>query len=308
MHHRIPLPRRLGPVFHVSEAAAASVGRGRSNAADLHRPFLGVRAVEAPATFLATAECYKHRLRDGHRFCGTTAARIWGLPVPWFWTAEEPIYVAVPTDASPPRGRGVRGRRVDTQRGSTFTVGGLETMDPISTVFLLAPRLDVTALAVLLDALVTPSHRYPGLRMPTPFTSIDGIHEHIDSFGPFPGVHKVRRALQLARPGVDSPRESRTRLLIVAAGLPEPVVQHQVHDASGVVATVDLAYPDLKIAIEYEGDGHRTDRDQWRTDIRRQRRLEELGWIVIRVTELDLSSGRDDFLGLLRRTVTARRR
>jgi len=308
MRHRVSLPHHLGPVFHIAEAEAAGVGRGRANARDLHRPFRGVRAVDAPSTFLATARCYTSRMRDGHRFCEMTAARIWGLPLPWFWTPDEPLCVAVPTDASPPRGRGIRGRRATTDRGETLIVGGLSTMDPVSTVFLLAARLDVPTLVVLLDALVTPSRRYPGLRLPTPFISVSGIQERLDAFGSFRGVQKIRRALELTRPGVDSPKESLTRVVILSAGMPEPEIQYAITEAHGTVATVDLAYPELRIAIEYEGDGHRTDREQWRTDIQRQRRLEELGWIIIRVTELDLGAGRAEFLALLARTMRARHR
>ncbi|WP_426184046.1 hypothetical protein [Microbacterium sp. TWP3-1-2b2] len=307
MRHRTPLPRRLGGVFHVSDAAAAGVGRGRANAADLHRPFLGIRAVEIPATFLQSAESFAPRMRETHRYCAVSAARVWGLPLPWHWTASELLQVAVPTDASPPRVRGVSGRRVAADRGYTYSVGGLKTMDPVSTVALLAPRLNVEQIIVMLDAIITPSQRYPGLRMVRPFCSVDSIRSQIEALGAFRGVRKMRDALELARAGVDSPKETQTRLAIIGAGLPEPVVQHAVDDAGGLVATVDLAYPELKIAMEYEGDGHRTDRDQWRIDIQRQRRLEELGWVVIRLTELDLTTGRSAFLGLLTRTVHARR-
>ena len=76
----------------------------------------------------------------------------------------------------------------------------------------------------------------------------------------------------------------RSRLMIVAAGIPEPVVQWEIRSDGRFIARVDLAYPELKIAIEYEGDGHRTERAQWRIDIRRQRDLEDEGWIVIRLT------------------------
>ncbi|MDP3950448.1 hypothetical protein [Microbacterium sp.] len=306
MRHRTPLPRRLGGVFHVSDAATAGVGRGRANAGDLHRPFPGIRAVETPTTFLQRAECFAPRMRDGHRYCGVTAARVWGLPLPWHWTPSESLQVAVPADASPPRVSGVHGQRVAADRGQTYAVGGLNTMDPVSTIALLSPRLDVEQLVVMLDAIVTPSQRYPGLRMVRPFCSIGSIRSQLDALGAFPGARKMREALELVRAGVDSPKETQARIAIIDAGLPEPVVQHAVHDAGLLVATVDLAYPKLKIAIEYEGDGHRTDRDQWRIDIQRQRRLEELGWIVIRLTELDLTSGRSAFQSLLSRAFHAR--
>lgn len=72
-------------------------------------------------------------------------------------------------------------------------------------------------------------------------------------------------------------------------GLPEPVVQHEVYDGHRLVARVDLGYPESKVAIEYEGDEHHTDKKQWRRDIQRQRELEARGWIVIRLTQEDLN-------------------
>lgn len=306
MRRRSPLPRTLGSVFLLSEAAAAGVGRGRANAPDLHRPFIGVRTTEVPQTFLATARGYQQRMKPGHRFCGITAARIWGLPLPTVWKFGEDLHVAVPRDAAPPRVAGVKGRRLDADRGLTVTFNDLRAVDPITTVLLLAPDHQIGAVVAMLDALVTPSRHYPDLHLVTPYTSIDGIHAHLDAFGPFRGIDKVRRALELTRPGADSPKETETRLAILAAGLPEPVLQFAVRDGSEFVATVDLAYPDLKIAIEYEGDGHRTDKDQWRTDIQRKRRLEALGWIVIRVTQLDLAAGRAEFIALLSQALRSR--
>lgn len=57
-----------------------------------------------------------------------------------------------------------------------------------------------------------------------------------------------------------------------------------------MLGRVDLAYPELRIAIEYEGDGHRTDQEQWRRDIQRQQYLEGEGWMVIRLTQSDLDA------------------
>jgi len=70
----------------------------------------------------------------------------------------------------------------------------------------------------------------------------------------------------------------------VHAGLPEPVVAHPVRVAGGLMLHPDLAYPEQRIAIEYEGDGHRTDASQWRRDVERVELLWAAGWRVIRVT------------------------
>lgn len=50
----------------------------------------------------------------------------------------------------------------------------------------------------------------------------------------------------------------------------------------------DMTYPEARIAIEYDGDVHRTDPRTWRRDIARKQRLEELGWRVIVVTADDV--------------------
>src|SRR5690606_35797956 len=93
---------------------------------------------------------------------------------------------------------------------------------------------------------------------------------------------QVREQISRMRPGTDSSPETVTRLGLVADGLPCPRVNEVVTDPEGrYVKRVDLVYPAERIAIEYDGDQHRTDRAQWREDVRARRRLEELGWIVI---------------------------
>ena len=97
-------------------------------------------------------------------------------------------------------------------------------------------------------------------------------------------VTKLREALTLIRPLTGSPKETELRLLILAAGLPEPIVGYEVHHDGYWVGTPDLAYPNERVAIEYEGDVHRLDLDTFRDDIDRRERFEDAGWRVIRVT------------------------
>jgi hypothetical protein len=102
------------------------------------------------------------------------------------------------------------------------------------------------------------------------------------------GIAAARATLQLVDSGAESPRETWLRLLLIRNGFPPPTTQFIVRDEYGqAIARLDMAWPDLKIAIEYEGDHHRTDRRQFNRDIRRVDALTELGWIVIRVTAED---------------------
>jgi hypothetical protein len=56
-----------------------------------------------------------------------------------------------------------------------------------------------------------------------------------------------------------------------------------VFDADGLVARLDFAYPDLKIALEYDGLWH-GDRCAFLDDRRRLNRLNAAGGVVIHVT------------------------
>lgn len=73
----------------------------------------------------------------------------------------------------------------------------------------------------------------------------------------------------------------------MAAGLPEPLINHLWTGPDGVTKEGDLVYPEERVWIEVEGDQHRTDRKQWRTDVVRHERLTDFGWRVIRVTADD---------------------
>lgn len=306
MRHRTPLPPQLGQVFSTVEAAARGVGRGRRDAADLTRPFHGVRALSAPRDLREKVACYLPRLRPGQRFGGRTALRLWGLPVPWRWHLDEPLDIVVPPGSTPPRARGTRGMRLATERAETWRIDRAPLVDPIAALFQCAADLTVTQAVTLMDALVTASDSYPSLRISSiPITTRD-IEQRLSSWGRFPGCATIRRALPHVRAGVESPKETETRLLLVSAGLPEPVVQHEVRENGILIARVDLAYPQRKIAFEYEGDGHRTDRKQWHRDIQRQRALEDLGWIVIRLTQADLAPNAAPFLARARRAVASR--
>lgn len=80
------------------------------------------------------------------------------------------------------------------------------------------------------------------------------------------------------------------RLALIDAGLPEPLVNIAVYDASGGwVARPDLAWPEVKTAVEYDGAHHR-DQPQWVRDLRRRECLEDAGWRVLVATAHDLGS------------------
>ena len=104
-------------------------------------------------------------------------------------------------------------------------------------------------------------------------------------------VVRARRALELSDPRAESPPETRLRLALGEVGL-APVPQFVVLDVRGdFIARVDLALPDLRIAIEHDGRAVHDRADAFVTDRRRQNALVGAGWTVLRFTAADLRWG-----------------
>ena len=98
----------------------------------------------------------------------------------------------------------------------------------------------------------------------------------------------MEKVLLLADAGSQSPKESWLRLVLIQAGLPQPQTQIPVPGADGFpIAYLDIGWPGVMVAVEYDGDHHRTDRHQYVKDIRRREMLERMGWIVITVVAED---------------------
>lgn len=101
------------------------------------------------------------------------------------------------------------------------------------------------------------------------------------------GVGKLRALLE-ERYGTTIPDSHFGRLvadLLVTAGLPTPVIEHDVHSAAGVwLARVDMGYPEHKIAIELDSKAHHLHELAFEADRPRQNRLEIEGWLVLRYT------------------------
>ena len=102
------------------------------------------------------------------------------------------------------------------------------------------------------------------------------------------GIRTARAALSRLDAGAESPKESELRLLLTDHGFGPWQANAVIRDAAGLfIARVDLAHAEHRVAVEYEGDHHR-DRDQWRRDVARRRRLEAVGCTYIPVTQADL--------------------
>jgi very-short-patch-repair endonuclease len=96
------------------------------------------------------------------------------------------------------------------------------------------------------------------------------------------GSRQLAEVIALADPRSESPMETRIRIAIHDAGLPAPVPQHPVGPYR-----LDLAYPAIRLGIEYDGRDHLTPQRALR-DLDRQAHLTAAGWTVLRFGAADV--------------------
>jgi very-short-patch-repair endonuclease len=303
------LPIDLALPFLVADARRRGVSASRVRASDLRAPFHGARAaVEIP---VETAEESVRRraleyvpvMRSTEFFCLVSACVLWGAPLPvsilrprnTAGTFEDRLLdVGVMLPARAARGRGVRGRSVKPGWGDIDSdpVHALPVTSPATTWAMMGVLLRRDDLVALGDAFVREPMR-PG--DPPALATIADLTSALKT-GRRPGVILLREALPLIRTRSRSRKETETRLALLSANLPEPELNWPVFVGATIVALVDLAYPDLLLGFEYEGEHHLLDPAQWAADIRRYEMLAELGWRIIRVTKSDLASERAQFV------------
>lgn len=98
------------------------------------------------------------------------------------------------------------------------------------------------------------------------------------------GLRQLERALDLVDAGAESPKETWLRLLLIDAGFPRPQTQIPVLGPDGLPRYfLDMGYPDIMLAVEYDGEQHRTSRPQFAWDVERLEYIRQVGWTHIRV-------------------------
>lgn len=281
------LSRSLWTALDATTRERATLQRVRSNRGE---PFIGSEA-------LALGVVNRHQLRTQHRavfpdvylskqtqpslhqriaaawlwagrqgvIAGAAAAAVHGAE----WIDDDITVELIFSNTRPPHG--LRTRRDVLLDGEVTTAAGLAVTTPERTAFdigrretrrVAVARLDALARAtgVTPDCVVWVADRHPGAR----------------------GLRKLEAALDLVDPGAQSPRESYLRLLFIDAGLPRPQTQIPVITEEKTYY-LDMGWPDCMVAVEYDGEHHRSDPLQYRKDIRRLETLQQMGWIVIRV-------------------------
>jgi hypothetical protein len=112
------------------------------------------------------------------------------------------------------------------------------------------------------------------------------------------GICALRMTLEIADGGAESPKETELRLLLVRDGLPRPVTQIVVPNPRGRSRRIDMGWAEWKVGVEYDGEQHWKNPNDYADDIERLEFLAAQGWIIIRVSSRQL---RYDRAGILRR-------
>lgn len=269
-----PLPPSLGPSFAVAEAIAAGITADRLRARDLARPFWGGRTTPPPSSLRETALALAPLLHPDQHFSHLTAAELQGLRMPERWLPAV-LHVTYRDAHRAMRRPGVVGHKTSRPGFAVRTPDGIPVSTPVEAWCESAPLLGVDELITMGDGLV--SRR-------SPVADVTMLRDAVGTRAGLRGAARLRLALPHIRPGTDSSRETRLRLVVVRAGFPEPEVNPPLVDRHGVViAHGDLAWPRHRVVLEYEGRQHAEDADQFAIDIRRLDDLAAEDYRVIRV-------------------------
>lgn len=285
MRNPRPLPVALGEApFTVHEAAAAGVSPGRLRYRELHVPSRGVRvpSTDVPLDRLTVVRPYTI-VTPFSAASHATAFTLWDFPGFLPNRDDERIHISRPDAMAIPRRHGVVGHvgqffsdEVVSLRGVLITCRARTWLD-------CARKMSIDELTVVADHLLRiPRPEFEGRT--EPYATREELAEMLDRHKGTPGIRKARLALDQARVGADSAPETRLRLALENAGLPEPQLNFPTELRPGVVRQPDLGYPEQKVAVEYEGEGH-SEVAQIVKDIAREEDFSRAGWALVRISK-----------------------
>ncbi|WP_167880464.1 DUF559 domain-containing protein [Nocardioides guangzhouensis] len=174
------------------------------------------------------------------------------------------------------RRRGARGGKRDLDPSDICQIAGVRATTPARTAADLACLFGRREAVAVLDAFMRTCH-----------VTRDELDLLVTRFAGRRGVTQLRNLVPIATPLAESTGESWTRTDIIDAGLPAPTPQCSIRVNGVEKFRLDLAYPQWKVAIEYDGADHHTSPDDRAHDAARRDWLRRHGWIVIVVTKED---------------------
>ncbi len=250
-------------------------------------PFLGTEALATGAVSPRTLSSRYDRVhRNVYVPKGSDMTAAERAVAAWLWSGRQSTLAGLSAaaihgskwiDPSQPaelyrrNGKPVEGILIHRDRLSNHevrSVAGISVSTPARTAFDLGRRRGRMLAVIRVDALSNAT----GLQAP----SIDAL---IRRHAGVRGLRQLCEVFELMDGGAESPQETRTRLVLLDAGLPRPRTQIVVDDWR-----IDLGYEEFKVGVEYDGMHHWTDPRQHRRDIDRLAELLARGWLIIRVS------------------------
>lgn len=290
MRPRIPLPDLLaGGPFVVRAGRDLGLSDKRMRGSDLASPFRGVRtAIAEDLDLLALCRAYTAVMREGDLFTHSTAARLWGCPLPQRWAQQDSVHVSTRAPTRAPTGRRVIGHSITLRDGFVVEQLGLPVADPATVFLQLATTLRLEDLVAVGDHLVHVP-RYPSAGDPRPWVELDELRARAER-AEGRGCRRARQAAALVRVGAESRPESLVRVALVQGGLPEPELNPDVLDRHGrFIGRADMLYRAARVIVEYDGEQHRTDDAQYDRDAARLEAFQAEGHLVVRARKGDLA-------------------
>lgn len=203
-----------------------------------------------------------------------TAAVLWGLAVPLESPQDRRIDLIVPSSSRAESRADRRVHRVAIDEDEVTRQESLLVTVPARTWRDLAAVLQPPALLAVTDQLLARG------------CAASALQGQLDRRPSGRGSARARKVLALADRRAGSPMESVLRWLLHAAGVPAPDLQHAIWTPVAEFHA-DLAWPDRKVLVEFDGDVHR-DRRVFVEDLRRQNALVAAGWTVLRFSSADV--------------------
>lgn len=277
--------------FLVTDANELGLSRKQLSRDGILTPSRGIRLPLHAAGSVADHVRAYSRLDPCCVLTHSTAARIWCTCLPAWLEGDWRIHIARPAQDCKPRRRNVVGHQLAFKESEVVVFDGVRLTSPARTWLDLASMVEVDDLVAAGDSIVVEhDDRFPVPRLA--LGTVSALEAMVRQHPGMRGVRKARLALDHIRVGADSAPETLMRLSLVRAGLPEPTLNMVLRNGLGhPVVWPDAAYPEQRIALQYDG-AHHGDPDQYRRDIKRQQLTESLGWREIRVDKRDLEGER----------------
>lgn len=280
-----PLPAALASApFTVQDALARGLSLGRLRASDLTIPS---REIRIPANIAATQASMVRAILSllaGAVASFATAALLWRIPLPREVEQGTAVHLSRQTASAASERDGVITHRVRLPAQDITEIDGIPVTTMPRTWLDLSRVLSLDSLVAAGDFLVC---AHPGgFPYPRePLVDMRELQAVVERNPRAPGIRKAREALALLRVGADSPPESQLRLALWRANLPEPTLNHVIPNQAGApIAWPDLAYPEAKLSLQYDGCHHLTPQQQ-DSDNSRNLAVADAGWDQLVVSQ-----------------------